>query len=137
MNNTPPDVGNISAVKVGDEVTVLTLEKGKWVVGQTIKIVHAIEDWRVFVRNPEKTTSCGAWLTKNGGGCPYAMHDKNVMRYYYSANPEHIAQAKRNAKAAKAAEEKRKAEFEAMMVEARPIGVELGDGWIYGSYDDY
>lgn len=130
----PFDLGNLAAVKVGDEVTTLD-ENGK--PASRILIVHTVEDWRVLVRRPDKTVSIGVWLTKNGGGCPYAMHDQNVMRFYYSVNPEHIAQAKRNAKAAHAAEEARKAAFEAQMVIARPIGLELGDGEQYDNGEPF
>ena len=94
-----------------------------------VLIVHTVEDWRVLVRRPDKTTSIGAWLTKNGGGAPYAMHDQDRMRLYYSANPEHIKQAKANARAAAIAEEAKKAAFAAQLALAKPIGEALGDGW--------
>ena len=120
---------NLESVKVGDEiVTISRAENGGLSVTPHVFLVQAHEGWRVVARN-EKGKTHGAWLTKNGGGCPWAMHAQNVMRYYYSANPEHVAQARRNARAKKAAEEARKAAFEAQMALARPLGDELGDGW--------
>lgn len=132
----PFDLGNLSAVKVGDEVTTLD-EQGH--PSSRILIVHLIESWRVLVRHPDRPVSCGHWLTKNKGGAPYAMHDQNVMRFYYSANPEHIACAKANAAAALTEEQARKAAFALVLEQARPIGEALGDGWQNGSNggDDY
>lgn len=121
----PFDLGNLAAVKVGDEVTTLD-ENGA--PGCGVHIVREVTPDLVRVRRSDGKTF-GAWYIKNGGGCPYAMHDQNVMRFYYSANPEHIARAKRNAKAAHAAEETRKAAFAALLALAKPLGEELGDGW--------
>ncbi len=134
MTTQPPppfDLGNLSAVKVGDEVTTLD-EHGN--PGSGVHIVQEVTPERVRVRRSDGKTF-GAWLTKNRGGCPWAMHDQAVMRYYYSANPEHIARAKANAEAARLAEEARKAALAVLMEQARPIGVELGDG--YDSEEGY
>lgn len=120
---------HLENVKVGDEiVSISRADNGGLSVGSSVFHVHAREGWRVILRN-EKDKTHGAWQTKNGGGCPWAMHGQHIMRYYYSANPEHVAQARRNARAIKAAEEARKAAFEAQMILARPLGYELGDGW--------
>lgn len=124
----------LEGVKVGDEiVSIFRAENGGgFSVTPHVFHVHAHEGWRVILRN-EKGKTHGAWQTKNGGGCPWAMHGQHIMRYYYSANPAHVAQARRDARAIKAAEETRKAAFEAQMVIARPIGEALGDGWQSGS----
>lgn len=124
---------HLENVKTGDEIVTLSREEktGALSVGSRVfRVCRASsnEDWRVFARNDEGQ-SRGSWLVKNGGGCPYAMHPQNIMRFYYSANPEHVAQARRNAREIKAAEEARKAAFEAQMTLARPLGDELGDGW--------
>ncbi len=126
MNPPPFDLGNLAALKLGDEVTTITRE-GQ--IGSTVFLVHAIDGERVRVRRPEKANATGSWLIRNGGGCPYAMHDQTVMRYYYSANPAHIAQARANAEAERIAEETKAAAHAAMMDLARPVGLELGDAW--------
>ncbi len=131
IHTLPPGVslGDLAAVKVGDEVTTVQAhENGGLSIGSSVFLVRALEGWRVLVRRTDGKTH-GGWQTKNGGGCPYAMHPAHVMRYYYSANPEHIAQAKRNAREARAAEEARKAAFAVRMEHARAVGEALGDGW--------
>ena len=132
MNYTPQnprpvpfDLGNINAVKVGDEVTTLD-DKGH--PGASVFLVYETTPDRVHVRRTDGKTH-GVWWTKNGGGCPWAMHDQNVMRYYYSVNPKHIKRAKANARAAAIAEEAKKAAFAAQLALAKPIGEALGDGW--------
>lgn len=121
---------HLENVKVGDEiVTIKRAENGGGLsVGSRVFYVREIENWRVLLRGDEHKTH-GAWQVKNGGGCPYAMHPQNVMRFYYSANPAHVAEARRKARAIKEAEEARKAAFDAQMTLARPLGDELGDGW--------
>lgn len=122
---SPFDLGDISAVKVGDLVAHIDLS-GK--VGNCVRVVSLVDDTRVQVRCRTTGKLQGAWLHKNGGGYPWAMHDQNVMRGYFSVNPEHIAEAERNAKAAQIAEDARKAAFNALFEQAWPIGRELGDG---------
>ena len=120
---------HLENVKVGDEVvTISRTSNGGLSVGSRVFVVREIESWRVLLNN-ENGDSRGAWQTKNGGGCPYAMHPQHVMRYYYSANPEHIATARRQAAEQEAAEIARKAAFEVQMALARPLGDELGDEW--------
>ena len=123
---TPFDLGDIANVKVGDFVAIITRE-GE--IKPHIFVVAGVTDWRVLVRRPGETKTAGAWLVKNGGGCPLAMHDQSVMRYYYTANPEHIARARERIIEVRAAEEKRKADHAAKMKLYRPVGLELGDGW--------
>lgn len=123
----------LDGIKPGDEiVSISRADNGGLFIRPHVFHVHALESWRVLVRREDGKT-CDAWQTKNGGGSPWAMHGQHIMRYYYSANPEHVAQARRNARVIKEAEEARKAAFEAQMVIARPIGEALGDGWQSGS----
>ncbi len=123
----PPDL-NLDEIKVGDEVVTLTLD-GCLSINSTVYLVHSIESDRVRVRRPDKTNSTHSWLTKNKGGCPWAMHDQNVMRFWYSANPAHIAIAKAHAVREKAAKEEAERAHQVLLDLARPIGQELGDGW--------
>ncbi len=120
----PFDLGNLFAVKVGDEMAALDAA-GR--VGSSVLLVRAIHAWGVQVRLPDSPHVIGSWRHENGGGYPWAMHDQNVMRGYFSANPVHIAQAKANAEAARIEREAKAAAFETQMVLARPIGLELGD----------
>lgn len=130
---TPPDLGNLSALKVGDEVTTIKHEGGAWRVASRVLLVHSITADAVRVRATHSPTPSGYWYHRNAGGCAYAMHDPKVMRFYYSANPEHIAQAKANAQAERAEDEAKQTARAAQMALARPIGNELGDGDHYYS----
>jgi len=124
---------HLDGIKVGDEIVSISRAPngGLQVVSRVFR-VSAIENWRVIIRNEDGKTH-GAWQTKNSGGCAYAMHPQHVMRYYYSANPEHIARTRRQIRTEKEKAEAMKAAFDAQMVIARPIGATLGDGWESGS----
>ena len=129
------DLGNLDGVKVGDEmVTVRGAENGRGLtVNTTVFTVTEVLDWVVRVRSPKSGARAG-WLRANGGGCPYAMHDQNVMRFYFSANPEHIATAKRKAKEEKERAERQKRERDALLTYLKPLGEELGDGDVEDDY---
>lgn len=122
---------HLENVKVGDEIVTIQRAKnggGGLSVGSRVFRIYLIDNCRVQICN-EKSERFGAWLIKNGGGCPWGMHPQNVMRFYYSANPDHVATAKWQARAEKETEEARKAAFKVQMALARPLGDELGDGW--------
>jgi hypothetical protein len=129
MNTFPFYLGNLRDLKIGDEVTTLD-ENGK--VASRVLVVHSLPEWGVRVCRPGDTTARGYWKHENGGGAPYAMHDQSVMRFYYSANPEHIAKAKANARAEKESAEAKKRAFQDVFDLARPVGEALGDGWEEG-----
>jgi hypothetical protein len=119
------DRGNIAGVKVGDEVVSLRA------VGQSYQVyklyrVYKLEGWRVLVSHLDKAVSCGAWQTKDGGRCRMSMGDEY---YYYSVNPAHIVAVKRRLKAQKIRQQRREDARAALMLLARPIGLELGDEW--------
>ena len=70
-------------------------------------------------------------LTSRIAGSPWLMYPAHIMLSHYSANPEHIAIARRQkveVKERQDRQDREKVELEALMVIARPIGKVLGDG---------
>lgn len=114
------NLGDITGVKVGDEVTIIGTLTGSPVVGASCSRISEItKDGYVRVGKLG-----GFWL-KYGGGAYYFMYHGF---FFYSANPAHIAEAKENAKKEQA-EAQAAAEARAkIMAVAYPIGVALGDG---------
>lgn len=130
------DLGPIESVEIGSKVALLAPNKqGDGIeIATTVYSVTEITERLVRVRATGGDRGCGHWLRKNGGGFPYAMHSERIMRGYFSANPEHIAAARRRAKE-EAEEAKRQREERARLLEfAKPLGEALGDVW--AEWDD-
>ena len=114
------DLGDIANVKVGDEVAYIGTRTGSPVVGSKVARVSEItKDGLVRV------AKAGSFWLKYGGGAYYFMAHGV---FFYSVNPSHIAEAKKNAAAERAAAERAAAEREKIMAIASPIGFALGDG---------
>lgn len=117
----PPDLGNLSALKIGDEVaTVEPTENGVRVCAG-VHIVHLIEPWRVLVRRPDRTVSGGGFKPETGKCFPGIYPNP----YFYSANPEHIARGKQLAAEKQAAKQAQEEAFAALVALALPVAGQL------------
>lgn len=119
------DLGNLTALKVGDEVVTVSFDNDALSIG-SVRYVHSFSDneYSIRTRKSSKDYFTGAHKITGEGVKTMFCGD-----YWLSANPVHIAQSKAAAKAAKEAEEKKQAAFNKLLEQAKPIGELLGDGW--------
>lgn len=130
----PPglDLGDLNALQVGSEVVMVRPTDKGLEVGSRVYLIHKLESGRVLVRHPDRAISAGGWQTKNHGG----TRGMYGPVFYYSANPEHIAQAKERNAAIEAEQVRQQAGRNVLLALARPIGLELGDGERCDSYGE-
>lgn len=120
----PPDLGDILGVRVGDPLALIFADEPGGRIAARVVTVTRVDEDRVFWKT-------GAFWRKNRGACSYAMHDRETAHFYASANPEHIAEARRleSVAAAMRAEDEKRAAVK--LRAAAEIGALLGDGERY------
>ncbi len=125
---TPPDLGDIAGVKVGDRLAVLHVEGGRFIV----------KGWRPVT----EVTAYAVWMKRdkflkvNSGAASYAMHRQDTAHFYYSANPVHVAEAVEKARAEKVTRDAAQMAMDARRAAAADVGELLGDGERHDSYGE-
>lgn len=121
------DLGDLSSLKVGDEVVAVRLSKG--VVQVTdVRVVAQILPDKIRTRPPNKPITIGAYRHDGRTLTPPMYGDP----HYLSANPKHIKASKRQSVARAKVEAKKKAIFEAKYKLALPIARELSNEEVSG-----
>ena len=110
MNNKPLDL-NLDNLKAGDEITSVKVEKDGSLSYGAVRIILELsgcgDRWRYTNRiNLNKVAGS---FPLNGVGY-YAMSKRITPHFFYSANPKHIEESKKNRARVIAAAELRKAE---------------------------
>lgn len=121
---TPPDLGDLDALRPGDPLALIFADEPGGRIAARVVTVLYVDAERVQWKT-------GQFWRRNRGACSYAMHDRDTAHFYASANPEHIAEARRleiRAAIMRAEDEKRAA---VKLRAAAEIGALLGDGERY------
>lgn len=114
----PCDLGDISSLKIGDEVVIVRWHNGLASIRPTIYTIKSERNGNFIVTSERSEGRFAGGFNRDTA---YGIQTIYSSPYWFSANPEHIATAKRQIEEQRRKEQELKTERERLMDIAMPI----------------